>query len=76
MGFWGFGVWRRDQQEAEYAVAYSSSASSERVPSREARGCHLQDQHGKEVQGAPPRKQEQSGQYIYKLKTKYQEEGW
>ena len=69
-------VWGRDQQEAEYAVASSSSASSERVPSREARGGHLQNQHGKEAQGAPPRKQEQSGQYLYKLKTKYQEEGW
>ena len=35
-----------------------------------------QEKHGKEAQGAPPRKQEQSGQYLYKLKTKYQEEGW
>ena len=42
----------------------------------QARGGHLQNQHGKEAQGAPPRKQEQCGQYLYKLKTKYQEEGW
>ena len=72
----GYRVWRRDQQEAEYAVASSSSASNVRVLSREARGGHLQDQQGKKVQGTPPRKQEQSGQYLYKLKTKYQEEGW
>ena len=55
-------VWRGHQQEAEHIATPTSSPTSERVSSRKARGGHLQDKHGKEAEGAPPRKQEEPGQ--------------
>ena len=53
-------IWVRggNQQEAEYAATSSASTTPERVPSREERGDHLQDKHGKEAQGVSQRKQE------------------
>ena len=53
-----FWFWGRHQQEAEYTATCSASTTPERFPSREASGGHLQNQHGKEATGAPPRKQE------------------
>ena len=61
-------VWRGHQQEAKYTATSPSSSTSKRVQAREAQGGSLQDKHGKEAEGASPRKQEQPGQYIFTLK--------